>query len=49
MYQAYALRPIGTQILFNPGGAVDQFFYSEQSPNDDQYVFFHAPLGTFEG
>ena len=26
MYQAYAIRPIGTQILFNPGGLFDQNF-----------------------
>ncbi|KAL8784965.1 MAG: hypothetical protein Q9195_008831 [Heterodermia aff. obscurata] len=26
MYQAYAIRPIGSQILFNPGGLFDQNF-----------------------
>ena len=26
MYQAYAIRPVGTQILFNPGGLFDQNF-----------------------
>ena len=26
MYQAYAIRPIGAQILFNPGGLFDQNF-----------------------
>ena len=26
MYQAYAIRPVGSQILFNPGGLFDQNF-----------------------
>ncbi|KAF9769304.1 hypothetical protein IL306_013292 [Fusarium sp. DS 682] len=26
MYQAYAIRPIGNKILFNPGGLIDQNF-----------------------
>jgi hypothetical protein len=30
MYQAYALRPVGAEVLFNPGGAFDQFFYGKQ-------------------
>ena len=26
MYQAYAIRPVGTQVLFNPGGDFDAIF-----------------------
>ncbi|KAK3172784.1 hypothetical protein OEA41_006109, partial [Lepraria neglecta] len=45
MYQAHAIRPVGSQILFNPGGGFDQNF----ALNHVAVTDFHFPFAEDAG
>ena len=49
MYQAYAIRPVGSQVLFNPGGLFDQNFVVS-SVGVRQFVadFYPTVAGPFQ-
>ena len=49
MYQAYAIRPTGSQILFNPGGLFDQNFALSHL-GVDQFIadFYPTVAGPFQ-
>ena len=49
MYQAYAIRPTGEQILFNRGGAVDQIFtLSSDAARQFVLEFYPKTGGLFQ-
>ena len=49
MYQAYAIRPIGAQLLFNPGGLFEQNFALDHKAVE-QFVadFYPTDAGPFQ-
>ena len=49
MYQAYAIRPVGSQVLFNPGGLFDQNFALTHNAVE-QFVadFYPTVAGPFQ-
>lgn len=49
MYQAYAIRPVGSRILFNPGGGFDQNF-ALSSVAARQFIadFYPTVAGPFQ-
>ena len=49
MYQAYAIRPVGSQILFNPGGNFDRNF-ALSHVGVEQFVadFYPTVAGPFQ-
>lgn len=48
MYQAFALRPIGEKILFNPGGALDQIFTLNSDAARQFILEFYPTAGLFQ-
>lgn len=49
MYQAYAIRPVGDKILFNPGGAFDQIFsLSSDAVREFEVDFYTTSAGLFQ-
>ena len=49
MYQAYAIRPVGSQILFNPGGLFDQnFALSDVAVKQFVADFYPTVAGPFQ-
>jgi hypothetical protein len=50
MYRAYAIRPIGSEILFNPGGLFDSIFaFSSEAAKQFATQFYPASIGNFRG
>ncbi|KAK1723023.1 lipoxygenase [Colletotrichum acutatum] len=49
MYQAYAIRPIGDRVLFNPGGFFDQnFAFSNAAVRQFGAEFYPTVAGPFQ-
>lgn len=49
MYQAYAIRPVGEQVLFNPGGFFDQtFFLSNEAVRQFATEYYPLTAGAFQ-
>ncbi len=48
MYQAYAIRPVGEEVLFNPGGFFDQsFFLSNEAVRQFATEYYPLTAGPF--
>ncbi len=48
MYQAYAIRPVGEQVLFNPGGYFDQsFFLDNEAVRQFATEYYPLTAGPF--
>lgn len=48
MFQAYAVRPVGAQVLFNPGGSFDKAFFISHE-GGAQFVADNYPIaGRFQ-
>lgn len=48
MYQAFAIRPVGTKELFNPGGAFDAIFsLSSEAAQGWATARYHSGVGSF--
>ncbi|KAK6585994.1 hypothetical protein PZA11_001051 [Diplocarpon coronariae] len=48
MFQAYALRPVGAQVLFNEGGYFDQAFYINHVGAAEFVAEWYPSVGRFQ-